>query len=881
MKNKLKSNPFLRTLVLYALIFCAVSPLCFYYFFALNKSFFAFDGIGQHVVALSYFGEYVRNFFSTLFSFGRLEFPQFDFSLSLGADILTTLHIYSFGDPLNILAVFFSKEHIYGLWVFLIFFRMFLSGIAFLVWCKRHKLDGFSSLCGALIYVFCGFMFYCAARHPYFINPMIWLPLLCLGIDLIFEERKPIFFAVCTWISCMSNFYFFYMLTMLVFVYALVRFCFIFGKSWRKELPHCICTAALAYVIGVLLASAIFIPQIHGFLNSGRSDEGELVTLFYRPIYYAKFFLSFIAPPTFGSYSTLGFAVPALPVVAFTLTRKDKKAKQAVIFLSIGLAFFMLPIFGSMLNGFNYATNRWCFGFSFVIAAITASFMREFLSASKKALRIAALSSIGLCLLVFAVSAMETKTRTQFCASYVVLFIFSVLLLLFTWKKLNLKFLILPAIILSVIVNANMRFSPHGIAYLKEFIDAQNAAHIMQETTTSFPISDDDFFRVETSALFNPNSPALSRIRGTTYYWSENNSNILKLFEEIGLPTGFVLASSGFDGRESLVSLFNVKYMLKNTGKLPFGFSDTGKQFCGFEIWENRNFLPFGLFYDAYISEHDFQNLSPAEKNESLLLAAIVPDNFAEKTQTVRPNNIRTARFEILENPDIEIHNGKIEVKKDGAKLLIKVVGEKNKKAYAFIDGIFYENDKTENPILTFTDFSGIPTNFIVGAQMSPFGRKVLANLGFFAFDENQFEITFELKGIYTFESFDTLAVDYADFEERIERLKNNGSLHETEFFTNSLKFRTETEKERLLCLSIPYAKGWSAKIDGKNLPLLRTQIGLTGMMVPPGEHEIELRYSTPYLKLGVLLSLLGLILFALLARAQLRHSAVSEHPNK
>ena len=83
------------------------------------------------------------------------------------------------------------------------------------------------------------------------------------------------------------------------------------------------------------------------------------------------------------------------------------------------------------------------------------------------------------------------------------------------------------------------------------------------------------------------------------------------------------------------------------------------------------------------------------------------------------------------------------------------------------------------------------------------------------------------------------------------------------------VRFRAETEKERLLCLSIPYSKGWHAKIDGKDAPLFKTQICLTGMMIPPGEHKVELRYSTPYLRLGMLLSLLGLVLLVLLARKQ------------
>ena len=889
----MKSHQFLKTVVLYTLIFCTVLPLCFYYFFALDKSVFSYDGITQHIVALPYLGEYVRHFFTTLFSFGKIELPQFDFSLALGADIFTTLHYYSFGDLPESIAIFFNKEHSYALYHFLIIFRMFLSGFAFLIWCRGHRLDSFSSLCGALVYVFCGFTFYCATRQPFFISPMIWLPLLCLGIDLIFKERKPILFAISVWISCMSNFYFFYMLTILVFVYALVRFCFIFGNTWQKELPRCLCMTVLAYIAGVMLASAIFLPQIYGFLNSGRTDEGDPPTLFYRLLYYVRLPLSFIAPATFGPYSKLGFAAPALPIVAFAISRfrKDKTAKQAAVFLLIGLVFFLFPIFGSMFNGFNYVTNRWCFGFSFAVAATVTVFLPQFLSASKKTLRTAAFASIGLSLLVLAVSLVEKNTRAMMCASYVVLFGFSSLLLLFVWKNLNLKFLVLPAIVLSVIVNANVHYSPRGVDYLEGFLDAQDVAPIIKENSVLFPIADSDFFRVETAALSSINSPSLLRINGTTYYWSENNATLSAMYEETALPTGTTQHLYGFNERESLLSLFNVKYLLKNKASVPFGFFNTGKLFCGFEVWENHNFLPFGLFYDTYISEHDFQQLSPAEKNEMFLLAATVPDGFAKETDAVRPKNIRSVPFEFEENSDIEIRDRKITVRTNGAKLRVRAAGEATEKAYIYLGGISYDNGRNKNSLLMLTnptqylrqeadvrtynessltlkDFSGGGTVVKVRAGISPSAQNALASLGFFDSGENYFEITFGLKGTYTFETFETLAIDYTDFEERVDRLKS-GSLYETEFFTNGVRFRAETEKERLLCLSIPYSKGWHAKIDGKDAPLSNTQVCLTGMMIPPGEHKVELRYSTPYLKLGMLLSLLGLVLLGLLARKQ------------
>jgi hypothetical protein len=60
---------------------------------------------------------------------------------------------------------------------------------------------------------------------------------------------------------------------------------------------------------------------------------------------------------------------------------------------------------------------------------------------------------------------------------------------------------------------------------------------------------------------------------------------------------------------------------------------------------------------------------------------------------------------------------------------------------------------------------------------------------------------------------------------------------------------------------------GWSATIDGAPAPLLRTEIALSGIVVPPGRHDVRLAYGDPFVDLGLSLSLcaavacLGLVL--------------------
>lgn len=126
------------------------------------------DGLGQHYVALEYWGKYLRRIVKGILLEHRLNIPQWDLHIGYGADILTTLHYYVIGDPLNLLAVFVPAaymEYIYG---FLCFLRYYLAGITFSMYCFYHKNGKLPVLLGSLIYVYSQWMIVDRAGTPVF-----------------------------------------------------------------------------------------------------------------------------------------------------------------------------------------------------------------------------------------------------------------------------------------------------------------------------------------------------------------------------------------------------------------------------------------------------------------------------------------------------------------------------------------------------------------------------------------------------------------------------------------------------------------------------------------------------------------------------------------
>ena len=81
--------------------------------------------------------------------------------------------------------------------MFLILFRMYLSGLTFLL-LLQHGRDSKKSpvLCGSWLYVFCSFALIGGMKHPLFLNGMLYLPLLHAGTEKVLQRKSIRFLSV-------------------------------------------------------------------------------------------------------------------------------------------------------------------------------------------------------------------------------------------------------------------------------------------------------------------------------------------------------------------------------------------------------------------------------------------------------------------------------------------------------------------------------------------------------------------------------------------------------------------------------------------------------------------------------------------------------------
>ncbi len=73
------------------------------------------------------------------------------------------------------------------------------------------------------------------------------------------------------------------------------------------------------------------------------------------------------------------------------------------------------------------------------------------------------------------------------------------------------------------------------------------------------------------------------------------------------------------------------------------------------------------------------------------------------------------------------------------------------------------------------------------------------------------------------------------------------------------LELATRTPDRRLLAVAESFHPGWQARIDGRPVPVLRVNRDFLGCVVEAGEHRVELAFRPASLRLGAVLSSLGL----------------------
>lgn len=876
----------------YTLMFLLMCIVAFLPFFTEGKSFVwgagVEDGLSQHFSALAYYGEALREFFRNLLA-GHPKLVMWDMSLGYGADILSTLNYYAIGDPLNLLYGFVSPKNTETMYDFMILLRMYLAGITFIMYARKMKKRSYGTVIGALVYVFSGFCFRLGLRHPFFINPMIYFPLLCLGIEKIYQRERPYVFIFAVCVSAMSNYYFLYMLTIFAVIYAWIRFYEYTEENKMKNFFLAILKFGMYYTLGIAMAAVILLPSVIGFLGNGRYGKGAdwKSLIVYPGKYYLLFIENFIGYGNMGSNTNAGYLPIVGIVVLFTLfSQRMKHKKYRVAFIASIIA-LILPIFGYAFNGFSYANNRWAFALSFIVALLTAEmYPRLFVMSKRQQIGIGAgiIIYTVFCIIVNA-SGEEILKNKGIMAACGLIAVFYILLLIFqrlgydTQKRI-VRVSMAILLLISVGVHGYYRFNPKEYAYTQEFMDQGQAYRTLKEDNIRMlsKVNDPSVYRVHAEGYRYKNYGLINHLDTISGYYSITAkcvTDTIKGYDTLGMQ--YADKYKGVDQRLGLLSLAGVKYItvahnsqvakdVSSMGDVPYGVEKLRKK-RNITLYKNKYALPFAYAYDSYMTEQQYKQLNGVGKEQAMLTQIILDQHPADKE--IQHNEQRNdPDIQTISLPETRISSPKGKKYAD-----ITVPVEKDKETYLYFKNLVYHGKKNGDDNFILTGRKGtkgilvaqndIQQKIHIQSTFNPyyFGRKdyIVKINHQTSKAKEKVRLNFLSPGEYEFDDISLITIPKKDVLARLKERKEN-SMKQIQYEGNHFRGVYHAKKDQILCVTIPYSKGWKATVNGNRTKIYKANGMFMGIIMKKGTQSVKLDYETPGLKIGAWISLVAWI---------------------
>ncbi len=879
MQKEKKNN--LKYYLAYSVLFLLLSGMIYSVFIRNNKSFvYALYGDGHNYFNfLVYYGKWLRQIVTTVLQEHRLIIPLWDMRIGYGSDIITTFGCMNFGDPLNLLAVFFSADNTEFLYNFLAIFRMWLAGLSFSIFGLYQKKSKMGILGGSIIYAFCGYALFIGIRDVFFMGAMYILPVIFIGVDKVFKKEKPHLFILMTALAAITNYYLFFMISIWVFIYGVYRYFMLFGKEGIifSKITCWILKCIGYYLIGTAMAGAILIPTVIQLMGAERLSNQSIIPLFYSFDYYWKLLVRFTTSESMEVWSHLGFAPVCVIAIIILFLKRDKKYFPYKIAFLMCMLFLMIPFVGSLMNAGSYAVNRWVWAFSMLISYIYVEIYPELFTLKKNEKIIIIFLCIGYAFLCL----VRTEFRTTQMAVMMVILLISVLMLLigdylgksiFVWK-----YLVLGCIIIGVAANGIFRYAWFGSNYAAGFVDSGRAWNLIHDNLPCRNLEemqDHEIVRYDSIGKLEPmyNTAMNHKLNGTNFYFSLADGTITRYFDDLNVNVEMEHRYKGMDERTILERLSGVKYCISDINSLlflPYGYDKTVFSTNEYVINENENALPIGFTYTTYLPYAEYEELSAIRKQQVLMQCAVVDEEEINFNYT-KGNPVYTEKelsFSMEADEGIEIFDDRILVSDTEAIVKIKIDAQAGSEIYLAFSGMIYKNYEGTEPgqsILTYTRDNCTKQQTLYSTDHAFYhGRDdYIINMGYIDKTE-EIEITlgFSKQGTYILNEMKAVAQPMNQIDEQTNALAEE-SLENIVIGANKISGTINASTNRLLCISVPYSKGWTAYVDGVETEVKCLNGVYNGIEIVPGEHKILMKYRTPGLWLGLLLGAAGILAY-------------------
>lgn len=720
----------------YTLAFAVFAAMVLIVYLRIDRSLIRItDGVEQQYSSFLYEGRWLRQIFRTFLSGGGWVVPQWEWSVGYGVDSMTTMLSF---EPLTLVSALVPESLSELAYQALIFVRMYLAGLFFCLYALSRDRDAQDALCGACAYVFSA----CLLNGLYWPGSLVgalFLPLVLTGVERMLAGRRPYVLIGGLSLLLVSSYYFAYMIMLALIPYCVVRVVQVEKSpsvkvhlTWFVRLAGCV-------LISLSIGCSVIVPQMHALFGSARFTSN---TVTFQPTYSLLYYLNFI--PGFisvfgpGNDYLIGYgATSLLACVALFLERGERRREHRALRIGfVVLTLMMLvPIFGRVMNGNNYASNRWSFVYAMLISyivCVVAPRLRRLGGRDRRS------ALVALCVILVLVLAVNSIREEVYLASLAAGFFSLALLAMGVIPRRHMTLAIVATLLVSsaVAVTYLVDYREGGYTH-----DAYSLGDVHRSVTLASPsyvltkVDDPTFWRADTDvgALGLRNDGIFLGTRAYSFYYNIYNSRIDRFHTELGLTRAAINFSyKGLGGRSFLEAVTAGSYYLApsdHSFPVPYYYDDTpvlvdeiADDEMSYEVYAARDRLPFGFTYSHVMARDEYERLSMARKQATLLQAAVVDSDdvlatglaeltprFSDSSPTYRAADINDASdsaggegMVVGEGSDststsgCSYEDGRIVVGERGATLRLSFEGLPNAETYLSLKNFRYHLPENE-----------------------------------------------------------------------------------------------------------------------------------------------------------------------------------------
>lgn len=683
------------------------------------------------------------------------------------------------------------------------------------------------------------------------LDVFIWLPLIICGLHLMIDQGKRKLYFISLTILFTQNYYFGFMMALFLVGYFLVRLTFD-GWSIRKLVDFSI-TSLLSGLASMIMVLPMFLD-----LRANGESFTKVTSYFTEKSWYfdlfAKNFIASYDTTQYGAIPTIyiGLFTLILACLFFTTTSIKLRTKIAYFTLLsfIVASFYLRPLdlFWQGMHTPNMFLHRYSFVFSLLIILMAAETLIRL-----KEIRLRWIISVALLLLIGFVATIVSdhyQYITFINISLTLLFAIAYLTILISHQK---KWLLPHYFSLFVIL---FGFSELAInAYYQiNSIDKEwhytSRTNYDQNASRMRPIvnsisSDKDFYRLEQTSPDTGNDGMKYNFNSLSQFSSVRNRKSASTLNLLGFKSTGTNLNLRYPLNTILMdAIFNIRYNVNTTEPTKFGFNALNKSFPN--LTSNAYVLPPAIFV-----KNGYRDVKLTENN-------IIGNQTQFVNRLSGQNNVFYSQFYVdKETTNATItgnHNRITLTKKDNNDINIHytATAPAGKQSYLKFANATYQNRDAESVKLTVNGHDSYINTNDTGS---------LINLGYFTTPTTlDITLSFPNNQYINFDTIELWALDVNAYTSNTHTIKQNKVTASA--IKNGLKTTVSAQSKGDLFFTLPYDKGWSAKVDGKTVKIKQAQTGFMTVPVSKGSHTVVLHFVPAGLKIGILCFISAIILF-------------------